>query len=370
MKIKSGLFFVFLFAVGVMPLCDALGKTCPEGEYLLTNVCRDCPPGCYCAKMTGDRYALDPKNKISQSELKDWCSRKKSSCDLPDKTSTYYEEYAAGCGRNSAAQVFRCPDDFPFSKELTFSEKGCYNTIGNKKIYYRVVSCDPGDYLPVNSAECVSCKTGAMDYCPGVTDKYPSMTENQGLETCGVGQKASSDHTRCESTSSGGNNGVTIMQGFASLKKPDFKNSDNQNGDVTGNNNENNNENNNDDDSDNQGTTVEIGAGYYLPANSTNANDKKRCANLGRDEYCPGGTFALKHSKRQGVEICSYSVSADHSACELRLTADQMKYGILGGKSGSKNNACWTLANPDKFKECIGIKEDFLDLIRGNSTDK
>ena len=56
----------------------AFAKSCSSGEFLLTNVCRDCPAGCYCTYQgSGDWVQLGPNShsgQIYESEVQSWCS--------------------------------------------------------------------------------------------------------------------------------------------------------------------------------------------------------------------------------------------------------------------------------------------------------
>jgi len=168
MKQKYSL-FVVAAVIGVAPMFNAFAKTCSAGEHLMTSACRDCPTGCYC---TNTSTALDPKDKISNSEKTDWCARKRSTC--PNNGKDGYGD----CGKPEGG-VNRCPSDFPNSASKSTSIEQCYTVVGSKKLYYKKITCIAGKYLPINSDQCTTCPSGKE--CPGIENVYPSITTDQGI---------------------------------------------------------------------------------------------------------------------------------------------------------------------------------------------
>lgn len=300
-------FFIVALCVGLMPEYGALARSkhCDNGEFFMTSVCRDCPAGCYCPYISGDRMQLDIANEIKNSQLENWCAHKINQCDKPKQKNKYYNEYQ-DCGRNDAAQVWRCPDNFPNSAARSISIESCYTTINSRKLYYKKTTCISGEYLPINSDTCIPCKTGPSDYCPGLKNTYPSTTSDQGIETCAPGQFANSAHTACEKQAN----------------QPTESEED---------------------------TLITVLAGNYLPANQTTPQP---CTNVSRKQYCPGGEF-YKSSTRQGIYDCPYTTSDDHAKCTLTLTMEQMQYGISGGKSGNTGTPCWKETDPQNYKNCV-----------------
>ncbi len=353
-------FFVIALCVGLLPEYGAFAKSehCDYGEFFMTKNCSNCPAGCYCPYISGNRMQLDIEDEISSSQLADWCAHKINQCDKPKKSNKYYNEYQE-CGRNDKAQVFRCPEQFPNSAGGSTSIEQCYTVAGPKKLYYKKITCVSGEYLPINSDTCVPCKTGTSDYCPGLKDVYPSITIDQGIKTCTSGQHANGTHTTCENASDGKIKCVAgtylpanaeecaacpdgfVCRGNAYSKQPiDQGNEECPNGTVP---------NRTKTECETDPDNISVPRGYYLPANYTTPQP---CENLNRKQFCPGGTFA-KSSLKQGIIDCPLNSNANenHTGCKLQLTMDQMKYGVATTKT--QLGECWTKTDPEDYRYCI-----------------
>ena len=373
MKNTHDLLLMFVVFGYIVPL-GAFGKTCNSGEFLFTKDCQSCPVGCYCEGSTS--VQLDPDNKITSEQLKAWC---KGGTECPKPTSGNHKDEYQACGRNGKVGVNRCPADFPGSAPGTTKISDCYVYAGAKQLFYRTVSCPAGQYLPINSDTCVNCTTGAGDYCPGVQNIYPSRKTDQGLKVCSYGQVANSAHTACD-TQDASNETVNCIAGTylpantnacvackdktsgficaganslsrAAIDQGIEKCPDNSipnynqtacetcpkgqgpNSDYT----------------ECVDAGIEVPAGMYLPANAKTADKATPCR--GANKFCPGGFFYQK-SEEQGRYDCPYNskpVEPGHEACDVRLTKEQLKSGILGkGKS-----ECWTMVDIEDYKACV-----------------
>ena len=209
-----------------------------------------------------------------------------------------------------------CPSDFPKSDQGASKESDCYQLKNNGGKFYKIArGCDEGTYLKAGTQNepCEPCPNGY--YCPRNPYMIVSLTKDQNLNKCPDGQVANSDHTGCKKSASG---------------------SDNANADPD----------------------IIVNAGEYLPANAAEA---VKCTSSSgtRKQYCPGGVFK-KFGQKQGIVDCPYNADAtnDKKGCTLTLSKDQMKFGVVGGKSGDKSNACWARIDPTEFKECVLGKQE------------
>jgi len=347
MKFKSGLFLIGLMAV-IGHVGNAYAdKSCPADWYLLRftpregsipqqKSCKKCPAGCYCEYPGNgiDREILDTEKTIYETDVAAWCARKKDTC-------AYGEDSINGgkqCGNSDAAGVFRCPDEFPGSVDGTKYLSSCYRYFGEKRVFYRELKCPEDQYLPMQSDQCVVCPPGYN--CPGGTFRA-SANKNQGL-----GDDNNSGTTKCESGKylpKGKTKCESCPSGFVPT------------GDGTN-------------------CEITIDAGYFV---STNTNQKSLCSNNNKVDskhYCPGGTFKMGESANLGIVECPYGGTSDdwHTGCRLELTADQMKFGVSGAKSGKKDTKCWWYTDLTEFKDCVfgtkSSRKGELIYTRGSGT--
>ena len=160
----------------------------PEaGEYCKTaGTHNSCPSGCYCPG--GSKEAAGTDINVGKA-----CT----------KGNTFYPS------RLNLANVYKCPDRFPFSDSGAKGINECYDIYNTTdKLHYKQLNCGVGKYLPKLAEECSTCPEGYR--CPGTGFRkhwLPSKDEDKGLYKCADGETANDDHTACVSSSSGGGGG-------------------------------------------------------------------------------------------------------------------------------------------------------------------
>lgn len=342
MKIKNSLFLTTISIGCFLTMMDvhAKSKTCPVGEFVMSTKCRDCPPGCFCSGGGTETMSLDHKNEIDLDEVKNFCLRKRSSCSHQGK-----DGYGV-CGRQDHAKLYLCPSIFPNSDGNVSSKNQCFAWSGGQKVYYGKKTCVAGEYLPKNSPKCVECKSGSLDYCPGIKDAEPSTTADQGLSSCSGGKVANASHTDCAFTDvqciagtylpansiscapcknryyycPGGTFGKQpINQGIFECRGNGQSVNETKTACIQG--------------------EITIDQGYYLPANT---NKQKKCTD--EKHYCPGGSFDKK-SQDQGRFECpgNSSAKSDKSACVMKISKDDMSKCYLSTED----------INDTKYKNCV-----------------
>ena len=326
----------------------AKSKSCDPGEFLFSYYCTDCPKGCFCSG--GDLYSLDPDYNLSKDDLKKYCAGTLSECYTGNskftEDKTEYPSWSWGdCGRQDAAKIYKCPTGFT-SEEKQKTKSACYfKSDSGDTVYWTVRSCEAGTYLPAKSGSCKSCKTGTNNYCPGLTDAYPSTTKDQGISTCPDGKKPNMARTACEddgisciagtylpansSTCAACPDGFYCPQGTWQPQPIDQGKNRCTGSTVP-----------NEERTECIQGAITVSEGYYLPANTTEPVPCK-----GAKSYCPGGTFD-KASKDQGIFDCPKGGRANKNktACTITIIKNHMK-------------ECWTdSGDPDKYKTCVLTK--------------
>ena len=281
--------------------CDSMtGCTkCPDNTYVKakTNWCSACPSGKICM---GGWYFPNMNADVGLNTVDSHGCRSGS---VPGNTiinEQYYE--------NNSCKDCPISTGFIQSDLNATSRDQCYKQIGNKKVYYKQVSCGAGKYLPKASSECKACLDG--HYC--TADKYyPSLKDDQGLKTCESGKVPNSNKTACESN--GGNSGGNGSGGGTS------------------------------------GGTLKCGAGQYVPAGLG------RCQSCtGTKKYCPGGNYQYPKSVDQGILDCPENAIANtkHDGCYFNLSSTYLKNGPSGAKT-KFGNQCWTKTNTVAYAKCL-----------------
>lgn len=303
----------------------AKSKSCSAGEFLFSTKCRDCPIGCYCAG--GDLSSLDPDDNLSANTLASYCAGSTSECYTGNskftKDKSEYSNWSWGaCGRQDAAKIYRCPDGYTSNSNSTAKSECYFKSSSGDTVYYTARNCSAGTYLPAKSGSCQQCTKGEKDYCPGVSNVYPSPSKPQGVSTCENGKQPNNDRTAC----------VEIAKNEPKKQTQT-----------------------------NKKTKIHCESGEYLKA------DTEKCVECsGSAKYCPGGDFN-KLSKDQGIFNCPNGGRAnkDKSACTITFTKKQMQ-------------ECWIYSgDSDMYKECLfknnkktneqNIKKDTLILKNINT---
>lgn len=252
MKFGKLLFLALLCVASFMFDSFALTKVdCPNssnvstvgpGRFKMTSKCYKCPDGCYC---TGNLASLDPNDKISGSEVENWCKRSSNSCsghnsqqwwyENKSASSNKYELYTYGlssykkcpkkknenctsvnysnksdyaCGLSNTSNIFRCPADYPNSSAETKTKNDCKNTFSCTGGYYVEAGsgncnkiCPNGSYCKSGSVEAKFSKTENKYSCPSVTSgySYKSGTGWKSLSECTEVKSYSSISSNCSS---------------------------------------------------------------------------------------------------------------------------------------------------------------------------
>lgn len=283
--------------------CDSTANCtkCPEGTFVAkqTNWCSPCPSG----KICRGGWFLPHMNADNGVSDKD------SHGCVVGMNGEYWD--------NAQGKCVKCPwsEQFYYSTKESTSVDQCYALLGNKKLYYKKVSCDAGKYLPKgngynnqnNSNGCITCPgDDTVNYCPRITNKRPSLTEDQGLYPCTDGKVPSGDHKTCETPGSGNGGG------------------------------------------DNIGSEFTCSAGFYLPAYGGGC---QKCTIT--TKYCPGGKYKVGTTDR-GIFDCPTGgvVTSDWKSCDIKLSKIKMKFGP-NGTSTKLTDQCWLKTNIRDYAKCI-----------------
>ncbi len=325
---------------------------CSAGTYLPKNMphdvsCAVCPTGCNCpggywhVSTTADQGIFDCEgHPDSDSGQNDSPTPPVNPSDVPffnrteiDPYSLHAEMYCASgkipcvagsylpAGGNSTHDCELCEPGFyclagchtpnsdkdqtpkkcPVSKPNSVAGSGSVDDCYASGTTPSNIRCDAGYYLPSGADsedDCELCDAGYM--CPGNNLKYkcgPRGYSEGGApqcSTCPDGQMADNANKSCE-------DGL-----------------------------------------------IEVQAGYYLMANTI---IPEPCPST--DKFCPGGRWK-KYSEDQGAFDCPFDprlageVSSDHQSCIIKLTPDQMVYGVDASRDG-----CLGYTNATNYQQCV-----------------
>lgn len=312
--------------------------------------CKSCPANCYCS----------PRDSASSESCTGWTG---ISCSGIDRRI----ESNSGSGISDGSFGIRlCPHDYPYSDSGANNESLCYARKSNgEKVYNKMVSCEPGQYLKAGQNNCIPCENGSV--CVGGSfhtnffddqgiakcagGKIPNDTLTDCVDkngTCPAGQyylKETDNCTPCPTDTTQVCPGVTFnrsltdaTQGLKSCTDDQIPNSTHT-ACIP-------------DDPEEK----HCEPGYYATKGRLTC---KPCPNAA-DTYCPGGDFKKSTKSDQGKLKCPFNGKANsgHISCNVTLTKDQMKYGpaVTAAQKSASNldQQCWIRTNNHaEYKSCI-----------------